>query len=358
METFDPNNQQKYREADYENGLRTIVTVEKEEYKPYPMNSRYLVSNYGTVYDLYTQTKLYPNRIHGGYLRYRLDNDMVLAHRMVAFTFLDDPVNPNYGKMVNHLNEVKSCNEAWNLEWTDNQSNIQYSYQTGSVDGKKGRAHTDYTDEEKHRICRMLQDGFTAKDVAETIGHDYDQNFIRLISKVRTGTRWVEISKNYTIPNVRVTEEEVHSICKLLEKGYTSKRIAEELGYVSGTNFSALVSDIRTGKRWKSVSKGYKISPVKTDLPTIDRICSLMSQGYGSSDIAREIGVDPDKRFITFLSFIRTGRSFRNVSGRYPNLAKGFVDASPVVAASYQYGQKCKAVVTLGESKVGFMFVK
>lgn len=346
METFDPNNQQKYREADYENGLRTIVTVDKEEYRPYPMNSRYLVSNYGTVYDLFTQTKLYPNRIHGGYLRYRLDNDMVLAHRMVAFTFLNDPTNPNYGKMVNHINERKSCNEAWNLEWTNNQANIRYSYQTGSVDGKKGRAHTDYTDEEKHRICKMLEDGYTAKDVADAIGHVYDQNFIRLISKVRTGIRWADISKNYHMPNVRVTAEEVHDICKLLEDGYTAKEISDELGYDLSTSFTSLVSDIRTGKRWKDVSKHYQINPVKTDIATIDRICDLMSQGYSSPEIAKALGVEYDQKFVTFLSYIRTGRSFRNVSQHYPALFKKYTENS------YRYGQKCKAVVTLGSPKV------
>lgn len=350
MEAFDPNKQQVYKEADYANGRKTIVTIAGEEFRPYPLNPRYLVSNMGEAYDLFTGKKLVPYSIQSGYYRFHLEQELVLAHRMVAYTFLD-PNDPHYGEVVNHLNEIKTCNRADNLEWTTDQDNILYSARRRKSAPAPIRV---YTNQDKHAVCRMMQEGYSNRQIADYLGIEYDQQLIKLLSGIRTGRKWTKIASLYTFPSVQVKAEEVERICQLLEQGLNGPQIANVLGKVHDSNFAALLSDIRLGKRWKSVSSKYNVKPVnKLDLEA-EAICQMLASGYTSQQIADRLGVTCDHHFITFLSFIRTGRTFREISSRYPEIVKGYtVDESKKLknpeSGSYSYKRAHKLEIVVGE---------
>lgn len=317
MEIFDPNNQQKYREADYINGKKTIIINNNEYFSLYPFNNRYLVSTYGTVYDLLYEKKLNLYKTPDGYLLCNLDNSRELVHRMVAYTFL--PQNSYDNLIVNHLNEQKTCNIVSNLEWCSNQQNVQYS-----VDKRIDEPVLEnvFTEDQKRYICYLLQEGKSSYEIAQLMNKNYTKAFIKLISKVRKRQRWADISKDFNFPNVQYTTEEIHMICKLLEQGYDGIQIAMICNIQYDSCFATLLSSIRNGRMWKSISCQYNISPVEMPEVIVDQICSLIAQGYTSQEIAQALNREYNKDFLTKLSFIRTGRSYRNISSKYPEIVK------------------------------------
>lgn len=98
----------------------------------YDFRGKYQVSNLGRVKSLnYNQKKrekiLKLQKHKDGYLFIKLwkngKQKLFLVHRLVGFMFIP---NPNNLPQVNHKNEIKDCNEYWNLEWCDCEYNNNY----------------------------------------------------------------------------------------------------------------------------------------------------------------------------------------------------------------------------------------
>ena len=134
--------------------------------------SKYQISNYGRVWSKKRQIYLKPNKNNSGYLSVSLsaDNGKIkreLIHRLVALTFLD---NPNNYPCVNHKDENKDNNVAFNLEWCDRSYNINY----GDRNNKASKAIS--------KKIRCIETGViynSGKEVAMALGTTPD-----IISKV------------------------------------------------------------------------------------------------------------------------------------------------------------------------------
>ena len=89
---------------------------------------RYQVSNFGKIQNIKTQKILKPGHTKNGYCAVELTNNnggkSVYVHRLVAQAFV---VNVDNKPEVNHKDENKDNNSAWNLEWVTHAENIRYS---------------------------------------------------------------------------------------------------------------------------------------------------------------------------------------------------------------------------------------
>lgn len=106
-------------------------------------DARYLVSNRGKIMNSITNKILKPNDVHHGYLQVTLCFNnyrrSYLVHRLVAFSFIDNPRNL---QQLNHLDRDKANNNDWNLEWVTPSENVQHSYDSGrEMPSKKGRKY-------------------------------------------------------------------------------------------------------------------------------------------------------------------------------------------------------------------------
>lgn len=117
----------------------------------------YQVSNLGEVRSLnYNHTgkiktlKIGINKY--GYCTVTVDGKRCKVHRLVALTFIP---NPNKFPQVNHLDENKSNNCVWNLEWCTAEYNCNYgsrnarmgSSLNGDKNGMYGKKHSSETKE-------------------------------------------------------------------------------------------------------------------------------------------------------------------------------------------------------------------
>lgn len=103
-----------------------------EEWKIYPLNDNYMVSNLGRIKSVRFNKILTPKINWDGYHRIQIWKNnkcnMVSWHRVVAQTWVDNPDNK---PIINHIDGVKDNNHPSNLEWVTQQENIQHAWETG-----------------------------------------------------------------------------------------------------------------------------------------------------------------------------------------------------------------------------------
>lgn len=94
----------------------------------------YQISNKGYVKSFKNKTPiiLKTSLNQKGYKQLVLRNEQgektLRIHRLVAKAFIPNPTNL---PQVNHKNGIKTCNEDWNLEWTNNSGNQKHAFANG-----------------------------------------------------------------------------------------------------------------------------------------------------------------------------------------------------------------------------------
>lgn len=239
----------------------------------------YCITKNGDVYSLKVNRFLKP-ALNGavGSSRYRyvhiydyqrnLTN--VTVHRLVAKMYCtnDDPENKS---QVNHIDGNKENNNFLNLEWvTPSQNNYHANdnrlrkptYLTGSNVQPKDfevihdwscYGKTDLSDDDVHKCCQMLQDGYRVCDVSSMTGYDR-----RLIQFIRDGKRlkWIHISSEYDFSKIsrkqRTSPETVMSICDCLQRGLSISETSRDTGIERKT-----VANIKNRKFHTQISDNY-----------------------------------------------------------------------------------------------------
>lgn len=187
----------------------------------------YAVTDDGEIYSFYSSKFLKFSIDRYGYVRYTLYNEdgpkAITGHRAVASAYLD---NPDSLETVNHKDGDKKNNHYTNLEWCSVKDNIVHAISTGLRKNSGGRDYIGI--ESAHKICSLMEQGVRPKEVAEMLGISY-----KIVGSIRSGEKWKHVSHEYDFSMMpkfcRVSSAKVISICKMLEKGVSVKRIVNEV---------------------------------------------------------------------------------------------------------------------------------
>lgn len=113
------------------------------------------------------------------------------VHRLVATTFIS---NPNNYPTVNHKNEIKTCNEVWNLEWMTVRDNNNYGSRNSKIAQSKIGKKCDWEKGEKNyfygkRFCG--KDSHSAKKVYQ---YTLDGKFIKSFDSAREAAKEIGVT--------------------------------------------------------------------------------------------------------------------------------------------------------------------
>ena len=307
----------------------------------------YSISNYGTVINKVTGKQRNIAVTEDGYARVSLStidggHKLFLVHRLVMMVF--HPIQ-NYNELeVNHIYGKKLDNRDTQLEWVTTKENVQHAYRTG-LNNNVAENHSKalFTNEQVIQICEGLSKGKSFDMIIQELGPIPHKDIIRAIRSIKDREAWTTISKNYIFPEYEnkrdlFTDDQVITICKMLESGIGYRDILISLGYNLNTmsvielqNMCDIIGDIRNGNRYKDVSKNYDISYKNVmrydqifNYDQIHFICKCLENGMSTSDILSNLGINKNEisakeyeKYRHFISTIKTRKVFKNISNDY-----------------------------------------
>lgn len=261
-----------------------------EEFKNITMppikEDMYAVSNYGNIINIKTGKLLSKLTSRNGYYETALQNEdntrsIYKNHILVAYHFIpkteDDIINNR--NMVNHKNLLRYQNYVHNLEWVNSQENNAHAREFNHLkiipiverynDSTWGNSNTSgskngmarLTEEQVHTICKMLEDGYSYKDICISIGLQGNDNDKHIITNIIAGKRWKEISKNYNLPKPRVCtdfSQYIVPVCELIEEGYSTTEIIKKLNMDNTKNRSSqFINRLKRKEIYPDIIKNY-----------------------------------------------------------------------------------------------------
>ena len=281
----------------------------------------YSISKTGIVFDEINQAVVPPMTNEFGYQLCKVWRGAQIyfarVHRLVAETFIPNPDNlPE----VDHINCNKSDNWVENLEWVSSSKNKRRAILNGRYDNAScmrvgsDRPNTIYNEETIHKICQMLQDRKSNKEIIEALGVNK-----QIIGVVIGKHAWTHISKNYDLPAPgerstfrKYTPDVIHDICRRITAGEDLHSIAT----ATSTPYADVYA-IRIGKRFNKISQQYNFPPYEMSysypLEDVHRVCKMLEQGRNLTDITSAIKSIPP----TTIRNIRFGRAHRDIRSQY-----------------------------------------
>lgn len=227
--------------------------------------SKYAISKSGDVFSLRS------NRLLTGwesYYGYRLvgmtdDNGVVVqipVHRLVASAFIPNPENK---PQVNHKDGVKLNNHVNNLEWVTPSENLIHAYESKLTNGKLSQngeylkgdyiETSSFTEDDIHTVCKLISEGYRDVDIARITGFGR-RNINNLRHKERNF--WYHITSQYSFSfskEERMSPELVILICERLQQGAGVMALARELSLNRKK-----VGNIKSRRTFTDISKSYK----------------------------------------------------------------------------------------------------
>ena len=197
----------------------------------------YAISTYGRCLNIQTGYEL-EQRIGGaGYYRFNLVRDDIpshstrpyAAHRLVLMTFM--PVYDMENLQVNHIDEIKSHNWFWNLEWLTPSENRRYSIDLGRIrlygeDNPISRLSSSDADKVGYLLSNTNK---SIVEIANEVGNGCSPGDVLSIAN---GITHLSVYSAYKLqyckrqPNA-VNESIIHSICKFIQDYMISNKIED-----------------------------------------------------------------------------------------------------------------------------------
>ena len=300
--------------------FRSITSDMVNNVKPY-----YLVSNYGRIYNIDSQTFINGYSDKNGYNRVvlRLSNRergiSQGVHRLMLLAF--DGIPENKDMVPNHIDGIKNHNVLSNLEWATPAENAQHALKTGLHDTyDENSPNNKLTENQVRQICKLIESGkYHDTEIAKMFNVSYTN-----ISDIHNGVIWGWLSKDYDMsiktPAKKFLEKDIRNICEDIASG---KLYIYEIAKKYNTSEAEIIA-IKAGKIWKDVSKDYDFSNPKKKIytdKTIREICEYLLTGvYSYKEISDELDVPSN-----LVRNIANGNTHRDIAKEYGIIDKDIV---------------------------------
>lgn len=190
-------------------------------YPGYNIKPYYVISNYGRIYSYSRHSKALMNPVidESGYYRIQLSlqdrqrGRYFPVHRLVMCSFCY--IDGCEDLQVNHIDLNKLNNHISNLEWCTCKENIQHAIAHGIRVGENNPA-CKVTDNQVHEICKLWEQGkLTAKQIADIVGTTE-----RTVFNIANGSVHIAISSQYNMKkrcSKQFIGDEIVFICEYLQ---------------------------------------------------------------------------------------------------------------------------------------------
>jgi len=157
----------------------------------------YTISKNGTVTNTRTGRILKEDITSYGYCRVTLSArgnlKRVFVHRLVAEHFLSRKGSD--GRLINHINGIKTDNKVENLEWCTCKENTIHAFDTGLRASGEDGANAKLSNKDVHSLCEEIARGLARGEILsqERFGHVTKTQF----DDIRRRKSWKRISCNF-----------------------------------------------------------------------------------------------------------------------------------------------------------------
>ena len=234
----------------------------------------YSISNYGRLRNICTNKDLHPWKCKNGYLygsfmctnnkKYSIGIHVIVCHHFIE---IPERLKNTRKKIVpNHKDFNRSNNYYKNLEWVTYSENNEYNVLHGHVKMNDKAPNAKITNKTVKKICKLMEDGKKNKEIIKILNLPYDRYHKSLLSRIRSGSQWKSISSKYSI-----------SIRNTLRGNYTNE--------------------------------------------FLNSICYMIENGYTLKQMRKELNISNDKnekqKFKNLVSGIRLRRNYKEISDNY-----------------------------------------
>lgn len=154
------------------------------------------------------------------------------VHRLVAHHFCEPPkegqtcVNHiDSNSLNNHYTNLEWCTHQENMDHMKNYGNIRLGEDLHNAIFTNEQVHKI--------CQMLEADCYTYRQISEAIGFEFTESMASQIGGIKRGVNWTHISSQYKMPglmdNKPRPDDEIHAICKMMEQGYSDKEIAMTL---------------------------------------------------------------------------------------------------------------------------------
>ena len=238
------------------------------------IETQYLVSNYGRIYDKLSQSFLefiYPEYVSRHGKQYKLSKPRPTVYikinnvekhfhvgRVILLAF--NPIENFECMEVDHLDGNPNNNIITNLEWVTHEENMRRAKIHNLFPYGENHHNSKYSDELIHKICIDICNKIPRKEIKDM----YKING-QLIDDIRSGRSHRHISsmyidKGFTYKRldkdiIKARKFLAEKICEMIESGMSNVEIRENLNLKDKD--SCLPNDIRKKRVYKYISDKY-----------------------------------------------------------------------------------------------------
>ncbi len=229
------------------------------EYKTIPYLPSYAVSRCGKVIRKEKNKQLTPiwvgpkgYRYLGVHVSQNGKTTSPRIHKLVADVWLEKPTSTQLLE-VNHKDGDKANNCVDNLQWVTKAQNLRHAVETGLKQKGEELYNSSISEEDVHSCCKLLIDGWRVKDLADKFNISKDA-----VRKIRAGDTYFHIRCLYQIQNNYISEFSVPTVewvCRQIVEGVSDKTIAN-----TSTNSKLTIIDVKRIRhkiRYKEISDKY-----------------------------------------------------------------------------------------------------